>query len=207
MLRYGFELEGFLERDNQVVIPNKHFPVDGFPGLVELRNVGGASLEESYSKILTQYLSLPKDHGTVNFARPEHVFSGKDMQALRAHSVFQKDLLQIKNIYGKSPRRLGNKTLAALQINFSNQINSEWVDEKGNRRPASYGLLDVYHIVSRLDKEFENEIRSTKRQPGMYAIKDYFRLEYRSLPNSVFKFSIHDAETLLNRIKSAVEGE
>lgn len=207
MLRYGFELEGFLEKDNQVVIPHRDFPVDGFPGLVELRNVGGASLEDSYSKILAAYLALPKIHGTVNFARPEHVFTGKDMQTLRAHSVFDKRLLSIKNIYGRSPRRLGNKTMAALQINVSEQVAPERIDEKGYRHAPRYGLLDVYGIVSRLDKEFEKEIRESKRQPGMYAIKDYYRLEYRSLPNSVFKFSIDEAEVVLNRISNAVEGE
>lgn len=207
MLRYGFELEGFLEKDNQVVIPPIGFPVDGFPGLVELRNNGGSSLEDSYSKILAAYLTLPKVHGTVNFARTEHTFTGKDMQKLRAHSVFDKRLLSVRNIYGRSPRRLGNKTLAALQINVSEQTAPERTDEKGYRHAPRYGLLDVYSIVSRLDKEFEKEIRESNRQPGMYAIKDYYRLEYRSLPNSVFKFSIDDAEVVLNRISNAIEGE
>lgn len=211
MFRYGFELEGFLEKDNQVITPPHDFPVDGFPGLVELRNFGGNSLEDSYSKILTEYLRLPKNDRidnlpiTVNFSKSEHVFSGKDMQHLRAHAVFDKSLLNVKNIYGRSPRRLGNKTLASLQVNISNELYSAWVDKEGVSHPARFGLLDVHNIISNLDEEFEEEIKLSKRQPGMYAIKDEYRLEYRSLPNFVFKFAVNEAEEMIDRIKSAVE--
>lgn len=208
MLRYGFELEGFVEDNGVVTIPQSDFPVDGFPGLVELRTTDGASLEESYSGILRRYLHLPKKDGiTVNFSRHEHKFSGADMQKLRAHAVFDKQLLNVKNIYGRSPRRLGNKTLAAFQINISNEIAGAWTDSNGKHHSPRYGLVDVHHIVSRLDEEFETEIKATNRQPGMYAIKDYIRLEYRSLPNSVFQFAVDGAEQLIARIKHAVENE
>ena len=53
-------------------------------------------------------------------------------------------------------------------------------------------------IVKSLDEEFEKEIRESNRQPGMYAIKDDIRLEYRSLPNSVFDI---DYQNLLERLR------
>lgn len=99
---------------------------------------------------------------------------------------WEKDQVSVQNIYGKTPRRLGNRTLASLQINVSNRLAKKYTDSKGNVFPDRYGAIDVIPIVRGLDKEFSDEIKNSNRQPGMYAVKDDIRLEYRSLPNSVF---------------------
>lgn len=80
---------------------------------------------------------------------------------------------------------------------------------KGNDRvvvkePALYGLFDFYPIVKKLDDEFKNEIKAANRQAGFYAIKDGCRLEYRSLPNSVFETELAAITKLLNRIGGCV---
>lgn len=72
--------------------------------------------------------------------------------------------------------------------------------------PDFYGMLDVGSIVRRLDEEFEKEIKASNRQKGFYCLKDNnTRLEYRSLPSSVFKTSLLEIKELLSRIKAAVE--
>lgn len=207
MFRYGFELEGFFEDEAGVIVPpdrSNSFPKDGFPGLCELRTTGGKCLHEAGAELLG--LALSYNLSLINFRIHEHKFSGEEMAYIRKHFRFEKDQVDVKNIYGKKPRALNGRTLASFQINISNQL-SESRKDKDVYIPAQYGLLDVHGIVLRLDKAFATDIKNSNRQPGMYAIKDNYRLEYRSLPN----FSWHMDEpylcrSVLNRIKDAVEG-
>ena len=207
VIKYGFELEGFVidKLYGNVLLPTLSHPLDGFPGLVELRTKGGNSLEEAYSEIVKKYLYLPDNE--YSFVKSEHKFSGEDMAKLRKSFSFEKRNIDILNIYGKSPRRSGNKTLASLQINISNQITSGYTNDKNIYIPPTYGLLDIYNIVKNLDTEFDKEIKRSNRQPGMYAIKDSIRLEYRSLPNFVWSFGVRSGEgnTFLSRIRKCVE--
>lgn len=199
-IKYGFELEGFaLNELQEIVIPEVSMPVDGFPGLVELRTTGGATLEEAWACIVRLMLPYQK---SVSFNRHEYKFSGSDMATLRRGREFSKRPLDVKNIYGKQPRRTV-KTLASLQINISNLITPEY-KHSNQTHAARYGLLDTYGIVKRLDKAFESEIKTSNRQKGMYAIKDGIRLEYRSLPNFVFNWDTN-AIDFLSRIREAVE--
>lgn len=206
MFKYGFELEGFAVTGvNDVVIPPDDWPVDGFPGLVELRTVGPLDLHRAWADILMIDLKTRTQLIHTNYEITEHKFSGMEMSTLRATRDFSKRQLKVCNIYNKAPRRTGNRTLASLQINISNMLSNEYRKVDGTFVPAAYGLLDVHGIVRRLDQEFKTDITNSKRQPGMYAIKDSVRLEYRSLPNSVFEFNAKHAKDFLNRIECAVE--
>lgn len=201
MFIYGFELEGFYNPDGTIAPPPASYPVDGFPGLIELRTTGGQSLDRCFSELVRQRLETPG----ADFATSSHTFSRADKQVLRRrHEV--KSSYDVQNLYGKLPRHLGNKTIASFQINISNQLYAGYVGAKGDNIPAAYGLIDTAAIVARLDKEFGTEIRDAGRQIGEYCVKDSIRLEYRSLPNSVFSWNFSSAKTLLARIKNAVEG-
>ena len=206
-LQFGFELEGFTREKHSdlITIPPTTIPVDGFPGLVELRNTGGDDLFDQLAIIAKRVMGLRIDLKRFmmyeDFQTTEYKFSGQEMAQLRRSRAFHKDVVDIQNIYGRQPRRFGNRTLASFQVNVSNQIGWSRTERLGDKTidiPARYGLLDIKNIVKSLDEEFEKEIKESNRQPGMYAIKDNIRLEYRSLPNSVFDI---DYQNLLERLR------
>lgn len=205
MFKYGFELEAFaLRGDIELTIPpNRSWPVDGFPGLIEFRSSGGKDIHDAFGDLLSHMSRYPN---TYTYEVNEHKFIAQEKAILRRDRSFQKDYVDVQNIYGKEPRDVGSKTLASFQINISNELYSEYKDKDGSIRPARYGLLDIPNIVKRLDHEFAVFIKASNRRPGFYAIKDGYRLEYRSLPNSVFPKQINEIERFLTRIKKAVEG-
>lgn len=200
MFRYGFELEGFYTtKELGTTLPPLGWPTDGFPGLIEVRTVGANTLEDAYLKLLIEYFKYNFDTQIY-----EHTFSPEEKVLLRKRR-YEKDILDLGNIYGKKPRALGNRTLASFQINISNQIRPSRYDEKGVFHTAEYGLFDYLPIIRRLDWDFRYEIKEAKRQPGFYAIKDGVRVEYRSLPNTVFTKG-NDILKFIERIRKCVEG-
>jgi hypothetical protein len=213
MIVYGFEVEGFLKTTSQVVTPastGKIYPVDGFPGLVELRTHGyHYTPAAAWGAILTAAAELPGGYPVADFGLHQHKFTADDMAYMRKHARFDKRQLEVLNLYGKKPRRLGNTTIASFQINVSNLLaaeKKEITDGKLIHTSARYGLLDVAGIVRRLDVAFADEIKRSGRQPGMYAIKDDVRLEYRSLPNFVFPWDVAQVFGVLGRIEAACKG-
>jgi hypothetical protein len=207
MYRYGFELEGFYFSETGLSVPPKGFPTDGFPGLVELRTHGDHSLNDAYWKIFDEYVKYPELVYRC-FNLTEAVFTPEQKRQIRKLPGYHKPEADIQNIYGKKPKALGNKTIASLQINISNKTRDSYsviTDGCIVNRPATFGLLDVGRIVKALDEEFKPEIKLSGRQAGEYCIKGD-RLEYRSLPNSVFAFSINESKRFLDRIRKAIEG-
>lgn len=212
MILYGFELEGF-RVDHPGLSPllpvvEEKAPIDDFGGLIELRTSGGKTLEAAYAEIIQGYAELHKNTN-VDFTRNFWKFSAQEHAALRKRGTFMKRSIDVRNLYNKPARDAKGWTLASLQINISNQIlpaQKLFLSNTGEYRVTPhYGLLDVGGIIRRLDVEFAKEIKESKRQPGMYAIKDGIRLEYRSLPNFVFPFDQSKVKTFLSRVKNAVE--
>lgn len=204
-IKFGFELEMFCgtdETENGVRIPSLDMPTDGFPGLVEFRTIGGMSLEAAWSKIAEQAVIYRFSDADLRLTQAR--FTTDQISAMRKQGRFRKPIVHVRNVYGKKQKDLKGLTLASFQINMSHQLSAECKDDKGVFHPARYGLLPCEPIVRELDKEFQVYIKSAKRQPGMYAIKDNIRLEYRSLPNSVFSFNPTEAYRLTKRIKEAV---
>lgn len=205
MIKYGFELEAFALRDGTelTIPPNRSWPVDGFPGLIEFRSSGGKDIHDAFGDLLSHMSRYPNIY---TYKVNEHKFTAQEKATLRRDRSFQKDYVDVQNVYGREPKDVGLKTLASFQINVSNELSPEYKDKDGSVRPARYGLLDVPNIVKRLDEEFGVFIKASNRRPGFYAIKDGYRLEYRSLPNSIFPEEINEINRFLTRIKKAVEG-
>ena len=206
--KYGIELEGFQRASKSygasVIPPRIGLPLDGFPGLVEFRTVGAMSLEDAVWNVFRQYTECPE---IVDVSLCEHTFTASERGQIMSR-VSLKEGAVVSNIYNKSPKNLGNRTIASCQINISMEIVPSFTDSDGVYFPERYGLLDIPTIVRRLDKEFEDDIADTRRQKGFYSIKHRnIRLEYRSLPNCVFPTSADDIPNFISRIKKAVEGE
>lgn len=201
-MKFGFELEAFYLNDmGRVTLPPTGYPVDGFPGLVEIRTVGGQGLDEAYFEVLR--MVGPKID-RLWFASG-YTFTPEERRELRKRE-WRKEPWDIQNIYGKKPRALRDKTIASFQVNVSHEEAAAYTDKNGVYHRPIYGLLDVPRIVRALDKEFKHEIATSGRQQGEYCIKNNVRLEYRSLPNTVFKTDIVEIQTLLKRLHSAIEG-
>lgn len=196
--RFGFELEGFYSVNNTITLPPKGYPTDGFPGLCEVRSSGGKSLWDAHTQLLGEYNRNPFDYETV-----EYTFSPDDKRQIRARNG-EKTAVSIQNVYGKKPKALGNRTLASLQINISLLTDSSYTDKEGRYHPERYGLFDYVPIIRALDNTFKEQIEDAGRQIGWYAVKDGYRVEYRSLPNKVFSIYPHRIKDLLDRIEKAV---
>jgi len=194
LLKFGFELEGFYfevkedehgRKYKNITVPPTDYSTDGFPGLVEIRTAKpSTNIFEAYMNMIACYRDSIKN---VDFSCHTHTFSKEDKAVIRT-KYHVKEAVKIRNIYGKAPRLLGNKTIASFQINISNIVasRSSYVLHDGSELELSdqYGLFDFANIIRALDKAFEKEIKEARRQPGEYAIKGN-RLEYRSLPNFV----------------------
>lgn len=186
--KFGFELEGFFTNSSgDVCVPPKEYPTDDFPGLCEVSSTGGKSLEGAYFQVLNEYRKYP--FSLMN----DHKFSRADKDKIRArHS--EKGGVNISNIYGKNQKLLGNNTQASFQINISKPMFTV-------NGVEYYGLFDFVPIVRALDEEFKSEIKDSGRLPGFYSVKDSKRLEYRSLPNSLFETDLLAITLLLLRIE------
>lgn len=201
MYQYGFELEGFWVKGNGV--PPAGYPVDGFRGLVEFRTHGGHSLTGAWSELMADMMNHDLDGFFTGFSA--RMFTPDQKREIRKQGG-HKEPADIRNIYGKSPRNLKGKTLASLQINISNLQSAEHTDSSGHRYSARYSLLDIPRIVMALDNAFNYQILSSGRQTGEYCVKGD-RLEYRSLPCSIFPWKITEVKPFLDTIRKAVEGK
>lgn len=181
MFKFGIELEGFCVVNGSVAIPVKGYPTDGFPGLVEVRSRTHYNLVDACFEVLKLMQPL---YG-LDTQICEHTFTPQQRLDLRRRHN-EKTSVSINNIYGKSPKALGNKTLASFQINISMEKTHYYTDNNRSEKYIHHQPFDFVPIVRALDKEFETQIKQSKRQPGWYSIKDECRLEYRSLPNFVF---------------------
>ena len=198
---FGIELEGFYTTANgEIKPPPVTYPTDGFPGLVELRTLGGSDLFTAFGSLMAQALKTPD----VDFTTCSHTFSREDRAVLRRRHI-EKRACDIRNLYEKAPRNIGNKTIASVQLNLSNQRRPEYRCDKGVLHSASYGVLDVPAIVRSLDKEFSREIKLSGRQPGEYSMKDGIRLEYRSLPNFCLRLTEQGGREFIDRVTQALK--
>lgn len=189
MMIYGIELEMFYIKDTSIAVPPKVLPLDGCGAIVELRSIPHADIYSAAFDIKAQLCKF-QDQGvllspTSIGGSNRHRFTVEEFR-LAARQSNKDTSVDVCNIYGKERRLLPRGVVSvSVQLNFSNRTVSSYIADNV-RIPDQYGLLDTLRIVKALDKEFEKEIKESGRVMGEYAIKDNVRLEYRSLPASVF---------------------
>ena len=191
MTLFGLELELFFKKDGNIGPPpaSADIPVDGFAGLVELRSVVSGDIYECYGHLMAKKRKIEDIYGCELLLSPAHKFSAAERSLIRKNKFApakNRDV-DIRNIYGKGLRQLPTGwAQASVQVNVSKRLSSSYTTKDGSTVPERFGLLDTLAVVSALDKEFSKEIKDAKRAAGWYAIKEFVRLEYRSLPNSAF---------------------
>ena len=195
MFNFGFELEGWeVELEDKIILPKETRTTDAFPGLIEIRTHQGQTLKNAYFDLLKRFSDDP-----FNTSTHKHTFTPDQKRILRKKQT-NKSPCEINNIYSKTPKALNNSTIASLQINFSKLKDHSYHDKEGKYHETTYSLFDFIPIIKNLDNMFLDEILKSNRQPGWYSIKDSCRVEYRSLPCSVFETNLSNIRNLLNKI-------
>jgi hypothetical protein len=200
---YGIEWEFFVEKEG-VPIPayTATNNLDGNPYLGEIRTGVHADLLdclfELQKLIYKERTSLEKKGFTMSALT--EVVIGKDViKELRADSraVNLKDHTVLKeySVYNKGTGKILRRGhyKAAFQLNISeNEKFSKSVENaKGRYETVSFdssSIFDYPSVIRELDVVYLENIKSTGRVPGVYAIKSGElgkRIEYRSLPNNI----------------------
>lgn len=193
MRKYGLEKEFFLVKKNtkEIVIPEEavkeHLPLDGCGYLVEARG-------EAYPSIFDAIFSLMGKIEEIKYKLKDTEYElcddpvrkvSKEMliKVLRNHA---KSTIKFNNYTGfTSNREKGSEKTAGVHLSITEEITQTIIVEKTIKEIKYYKNFDWMQIFLKLDKEFKQEIKEAKRNPGFYEIKNDGRIEYRSLPSNV----------------------
>lgn len=211
-MKYGIELEFFVVDQQDKLIPAYTVTtnVDGNPIIGELRTKVHDNIvdcifelkkllfleeEKLARKNLKIDLSTIK---TVDDAFLKDLRKSKEFINKKEHTVLEELSIYPKGTTGKI---LPKGTLrASLQVNLSDnkeftytEYNKVTIEDKYKydikTASKSYsGIFDYVSIISKLDEAFKEELKTSNRVKGVYAIKSGElgdRVEYRSLPNNI----------------------
>ncbi len=205
MMNYGLELEFFVLTAQGLPAPAYKYTanLDGNPVVGELRTDVFPSLIDAYfdlqKKFYIESEALLKKGMAISLT-PEIKVTSEFLIGLRKDRDYtsrkENDVLEELSVYdeevvGKILDRDVFK--ASLQINLSdNETITQSYRDKDDKyqelKKEVSGVFDFSKIIKKFDKAFEDDIKSTDRVKGVYAIKQGIkgkRIEYRSLPNSI----------------------
>ena len=116
-------------------------------------------------------------------------------QKFAVRRSFSKGTNNYQNLYGYEYHKTRqNEHTSGIHISFTNPAFST---AKDGTRMEYNAMFDFPQLFRKLDMEFKDEIKASKRNPGFYEIKSDGRVEYRSLPSNVSLGKIID---VLNKI-------
>lgn len=210
-MKYGIEYEFFVFNDKNEPVPAylATSNLDGNPVIGELRTKIHDSIVDcifELKKLIYLERSLLK---LKNFSIHDQHFikvSDEFLKKLRKDKTYvnTKELEVLEELSissGKTGKMLPRGTYkASLQINFSENkvfnffeyekviVEDKYKYAKSITAKMHSEVFDYVSILKKLDKAFAEEIKSTQRVSGVYAIKSGElgnRVEYRSLPNTI----------------------
>jgi len=203
MKNWGIEFEYFIFDDKNEFVPafEAGGSTDGNPLIGELRTGVNKSLIDSVfelQKLIYLEEQRLKSKGFRIGSVQEVKLSNELLQRLRSSEKYidnkQLEFLKEYSVYGKKTGRVLPKNIvkASFQINVSDNATKTihyTEDKERKEEPFTYSkVFDFYSIIKGLDNLFAEEIRTSKRVPGVFAIKEGSkgnRVEYRSLPNLI----------------------
>lgn len=189
---FGFELELFLKRGDEYVVPSKghYLPTDACGYLVEIRG-------DPHSDPLKAMYLMKADLERVTVQAAN---LGYNLELAHTAPISKNFLRLIRRSRGKNPSKSffayggmyrSDTPRAGLHIHFGSLITKKY----DNDNSFSYtSIVNIPRILQVFDTEFKKEISDTKRIRGEYEIKEH-GFEYRSLP----------ATTDLNKVVSVLE--
>jgi len=221
MKKIGIEFEYFISKDGKIIPAYLATDnLDGNPFLGEIKTKPFNNIVDcifELEKIIYLEKSKLESKGYKMEVIPRNQFSNEDLIAFRKdkYALNKKELevLEEFSIYssGKTSKLLRRGEIkASLQVNISEHKSFSYIEyekitvKNKYRYQESYKnkeyacLFNYVSIISKLDSEFDKEIKESGRVKGVYAIKDGEfgdRIEYRSLPNNI------DYKKIINILK------
>jgi hypothetical protein len=209
-VNFGIEKEYFLKKLNEetnqwelCVIPKYLLPYDNCGVLVEARSKKSTTIREAVFSLMEEEYRI-KEICKTNDLRLIETNAETITPVLKRETerIFTKGLVEYMNLYHYlSHKTKKNEVFAGLHIHiniFENSWEKELIKNKGRiidakdvRREVNV-LFDFPSFIKYMDKNFEQEIKDTRRGPGFYEIKSDGRVEYRSLPAQVDLMKVID---------------
>lgn len=215
-MNYGIELEFFVAKKDGTKVPAYLATqnLDGNPAIGEIRTTVHPNIVDCVFE-LEKLLFLEREkidkNGYVLNLLPSITVDDTFLKDCRSSADFvnrkELEVLTELSIYGKGTGKLlpRNVYKASLQVNISCNTHFDYptyskvqVEDKvkydsGYGRKHYSEAFDYYSVIRKLDDAFSKEIADAKRVKGVYAIKNGTlgkRIEYRSLPNSIYLLSL-----------------
>ena len=198
MLTIGFEREYF-ERSNRTqeleIVPKalRNY-ADECGWLVEIRTKPVRLSIHDASDDLRRAIfeiTLAEDHLEAEVVSVNCILHRSDWEKipksmrLSARREYAKGLISYRNLYDeKYLMGKGDLQPAGLHISFKNE-QSRLVNPTTKEEFKYCPLWDFSMLFRALDKEFDEEIKASKRRRGSYELKGDSRIEYRSLPATI----------------------
>jgi hypothetical protein len=183
MIRFGFELEAFLQAKKEFILAG-HLPHDDCGYLVEARGLphgdpmqAAYSMLAEYNKIIQKAAILKQKVLLMDFAPLSPAFVTSSLRKFGKNPIDPKEC----NIYGTTDNPEEIVYRAGLHVHFSNVVEIQGVNNTLHKVPS---LLNIPPIVRDFDTAFYGEIVKAKRITGLYSMKSY-GFEYRSLPATI----------------------
>lgn len=182
MLKIGLEKEFFIQKDGDYVIAPDGLPFDESGLLAEARGKAfSCPVEAVFSLNADIYrLQSKAKELAVNLLDNPIAVIPRQLR-VKASRRFAKGLTKYQNLYGYEYHRNNrNENTAGIHISFT---QPQTITE-GKETFKYFAMFDWLQIFRKLDSNFKDEIKGSKRQPGFYELKSDGRIEYRSLPSN-----------------------
>jgi hypothetical protein len=186
MIKYGFELEGFILRDGKPCLVPVGIPMDECGWLVEIRGEPHYRPDLAMALLLAEKKAVESKIAGFEILWEPLLEVPRDIKVAAARRS-GKGILKYKNVYGYETHRNSTRlATASLHVSVTNERTHCYTDKDNRERTFTYqGTVDHAKLIVGMDKAFAGEIKAAKRNPGFYELKDDGRIEYRSLPNNV----------------------
>lgn len=186
----GFEVELFTYSKGKLISPALNdLPYDANGMLLEMRGNASSSIEEAYFSIFAQ-LAVWDDKLKGFTTRRDVDWEEKNEAARKEQREYlrrfgEKKRLLWQNLYELEPSPKNDTYFSAgLHIHFKGE--EECYDSGTKQTYTRPVLFDFPRVFRAIEKEFDADMKRSERTKGFYEIKGDGRVEYRSLPSSLF---------------------
>lgn len=204
-MKYGLEKEFFLKKGTKFILVPNDLPKDECGWLLELRTTPSSNINDCIDELMVMEYRTRREVESRGYTLVESPVETLPQDLVRkAMAAGDKGVAKYKNYLGYEYHNIkqGERT-ASVHISFTNPLIIQVPREKTELWTRQDGKVELKTIAQEpgivvvnqmfdympyflaLDKEFQEEIKSSSRVPGMYEIKFDGRIEYRSLPNNI----------------------
>jgi hypothetical protein len=194
MLKWGLEKEFFLlDAENKPYVIQREWslPFDECGWLVEARGNPFYNIIDAVFSLKAEIYKIEQTLVKVNESLKATVLHLDDCSVCKvdrkarvlAARSYGKPPIKYQNFYGHDHHKNAiTEATAGVHISITDPVT---ITRKDGTDYTYHPNFDWPQIFLTLDREFKEEIKAAKRQPGFYEMKQDGRVEYRSLPSNV----------------------